>query len=349
MMKLKLFIALVMTEISGTLGSIDLENWMRDLPGNIRDVPVIYLAIPGSHDSMSYGITRASGLAPDAEPVLDRLYPLFRGTILRWTITQSANTIQQLQMGIRYFDLRLATKTGTQDLYFTHGLYADEITLPLRDILEFVTTHPKEIVMLDFQHFYNFATEDHKRLMSMLLNMFGAKLCPRRVNLLPVTLNAMERLGQQVIVIYRHQAVYSTSEFWQPQAMPSPWPRREKPNDLLYFFENLRRPTGMGFVHQAVLTPTPAFILLRWLSSLRSKCAIPVQKVVLPKLVDYSPGPPSGTGFDASKATINVIIADFVDLDDAIFSRTIISLNLKLLKNTDIVYHNVHNGYDVYG
>lgn len=56
----------------------------------------------GSHDSMTYSITRASGLAPDAEPVLKRLYPLFRGTILRWTITQSLDTLQQLLIGIRY-------------------------------------------------------------------------------------------------------------------------------------------------------------------------------------------------------------------------------------------------------
>lgn len=51
---------------------------------------------------MTYSITRASGLAPDAEPVLKRLYPLFRGTILRWTITQSLDTLQQLLIGIRY-------------------------------------------------------------------------------------------------------------------------------------------------------------------------------------------------------------------------------------------------------
>lgn len=51
---------------------------------------------------MTYGITRASGLAPDAEPVVQRLYPLFRGTILRWTITQALDTWHQLLIGIRY-------------------------------------------------------------------------------------------------------------------------------------------------------------------------------------------------------------------------------------------------------
>lgn len=36
-----------MAENSKANGNIDLENWMGELPGNLRDVPVIYLAIPG--------------------------------------------------------------------------------------------------------------------------------------------------------------------------------------------------------------------------------------------------------------------------------------------------------------
>lgn len=28
--------------------NIDLENWMRDLPEQLRNVPIIYLAIPGT-------------------------------------------------------------------------------------------------------------------------------------------------------------------------------------------------------------------------------------------------------------------------------------------------------------
>lgn len=51
---------------------------------------------------MTYGITRSSEVAPDAEPIVKKLYPLFRGTILRWTITQAVDTSQQLLIGIRY-------------------------------------------------------------------------------------------------------------------------------------------------------------------------------------------------------------------------------------------------------
>ncbi|KAM3965721.1 PI-PLC X domain-containing protein 3 [Aphomia sociella] len=317
----------------------DLENWMRDLPAQLKDVPLIYLAIPGSHDSMTYGITRSSTLAPDAEPILHRLYPLFRGTILRWTITQAIDTQQQLLIGIRYFDLRLATKNDTDNFYFTHGVYADEISVPLQQIKDFIDSHPEEVVILDLQHFYGFMPEDHQRLMRYLLNLFGAKLIPRQIDLQTITLNSLSRLRQQVVIVYRHQLVNAISDFWQPQMLPSPWPQQDRTSGLINFLHNITRRPGIGFVHQAVLTPTPTFIVLRWISNLREKCAVPVKKEVLPKLTELSPGPPLGKGPSAF-APVNVVIADFVDLDNALFPRTIIELNLKLLRNTDLVYHN---------
>ncbi|XP_022121691.2 PI-PLC X domain-containing protein 3 isoform X1 [Pieris rapae] len=313
--------------------TIDLENWMKKLPEPIKNTPFIYIAIPGSHDSMTYAITRSSGLAPDAEPILKRLYPVFKGTILRWTITQSVDALQQLLMGIRYFDLRLATKTGSDHFYFTHGVYAGEITEPLHQIKDFINSHPGEVVILDLQHFYGFTADDHQKLIRYILNMFGPKLVPRIQNLQSITLNSLQRLGQQVVIVYRNPSVQSTGEFWQSNMLPSPWPQQDSISALLQFLQNVKRHPGIGFVHQAVLTPTPAFILFRWLSTLREKCAKPVKNEIYPKLTEFTPGPPKTNG-----SSVNVVIADFIDLDNAIFSKTIVQLNYKLLKNS--LYHN---------
>ncbi|CAH2092750.1 unnamed protein product [Euphydryas editha] len=321
---------------NGSAQNFDLQNWMRDLPEQIRNIPLIYLAIPGSHDSMTYGITRSSSLAPDAEPILKRLYPLFQGTILRWTITQAIDALQQLLIGIRYFDLRLATKNGTDNFFFTHGVYAGEISQPLQQIKKFIYEHPHEVVVLDFQHFYGFTPEDHQRLIRFILNLFGSKLVPRQSDLNGITLNSLHRLQHQVIIVYRHQSVYSTGEFWVPQMMPSPWPQQDNINGLLNFLKHVKRHPGMGFVHQAVLTPTPAFILFRWVSNLREKCAKPVKTEIYPKLSEFSPGRPIDRD---GQTPVNVIIADFVEMDDAIFSKTVIQLNFKLLRNTEFISH----------
>ncbi|KAI5637551.1 hypothetical protein NE865_09684 [Phthorimaea operculella] len=364
-----------MTEVSLAGDPVNLETWMEDLPEQLKEVPLIYLAIPGSHDSMTYGITRQSGLAPDAEPEWASLFPLFRGTIMRWSITQALDTTGQLMFGIRYLDLRLSTKTGTEDFYFTHGLYAQEITRGLSDVKNFVDSHPGEVVILDAQHFYGFTAIDHQRLLRFFLNMYGARLVPRPLDLTSVTLSSARRMGQSVIIIYRHESAYSTSMFWQPQMFPSPWPRQDSVSGLINFMENVNRgpgigfvhqavltPTakfilvsqdsvsglinfmenvnrgpGIGFVHQAVLTPTAKFILVRWVSSLKEKCAKPVVKNVVPKLVEFTPGEPRRT-HPPQSSPVNVVIADFVELEDAIFPKTIIQLNFKLLRDSQSLH-----------
>lgn len=34
---------------NGSAQRVDLKNWMRDLPEQIRNIPFIYLAIPGNY------------------------------------------------------------------------------------------------------------------------------------------------------------------------------------------------------------------------------------------------------------------------------------------------------------
>lgn len=79
----------------------DLENWMGKLPPELRAVPIINLAIPGSHDTMSYGITRKSPVAPDAEPVVETLNKFIPCVVRRWAVTQRYDVLDQLKSGIR--------------------------------------------------------------------------------------------------------------------------------------------------------------------------------------------------------------------------------------------------------
>lgn len=54
---------------------------------------------------MSYGINRLAKVAPDAEPVVARLYKVLPCVVRRWAITQKLNALQQLENGIRYVNL----------------------------------------------------------------------------------------------------------------------------------------------------------------------------------------------------------------------------------------------------
>lgn len=130
--------------IAVTIGD-DLENWMSLLPGALQNIPIIYLAIPGSHDSASYSITPSAGLSPDAIPFVRQLAkvfgPLVKRFVFNWSVTQQITIKEQLQCGIRYLDLRLGTKTGNRNLFFVHGQYGMEIENILQEIDAFLSDH----------------------------------------------------------------------------------------------------------------------------------------------------------------------------------------------------------------
>lgn len=48
----------------------------------------------------------------------------------------------------------------------------------LEQISSFLSTHAREVVFLDFNHFYGMQNLHHEKLVTMLKEVFGEKLCP---------------------------------------------------------------------------------------------------------------------------------------------------------------------------
>lgn len=85
--------------------SKDLENWMGNLPNEIRTkIPLINLSIPGTHDSCAYGVTSRSKIAPDAEEAVKILYHFVPCIVRKWAKTQKYSLYEQLENGIRYMN-----------------------------------------------------------------------------------------------------------------------------------------------------------------------------------------------------------------------------------------------------
>lgn len=88
-----------------------------------------------------------------------------------------------------------------------------------------------------------------------------------------------------------------------------------------------RQPTT-GYCSQVLLTPTPKFIIPRFYSTLRKKCAKKVDKNCKNWIEKQTPGAFQADGTKKS----NVFLVDFVDLEDAAIPKIIIDLNMKLLE-----------------
>lgn len=81
---------------------INLEDWMGELPKIIRrKVSIIYLAIPGTHNSMTYKINSSSKIAPDANKTVQRVNVLCPLIVRRYSKNQRIDILKQLKLGVR--------------------------------------------------------------------------------------------------------------------------------------------------------------------------------------------------------------------------------------------------------
>ncbi|XP_065341685.1 PI-PLC X domain-containing protein 3 [Cloeon dipterum] len=305
-------------------------DWMARLPQEVKDAPFFRLAIPGSHDSLSYSIRADAPLAadcPDAVRILERLFgPVTRSILFKWSVTQSLSLSEQLQLGVRYLDLRLAMPAEPRGAargketqpHVVHHLCGDDVGPLLADADAFLAAHPLEVLIVDLQHFYHFCPDDHQQLVNHLSGLFGDRLCPYWPGATQeISLSWMQAHGYQVVLVYRCEEVRGLRGVWPGEALASPWPDVRKARALLGFLERglAARDRRCGHVAQCVLTPRTGTVLPAGLcSDLHSGLAARCNKAVVPWL----------RARRQQRDHLNVAIADFVD---AAFVDAVLNLN----------------------
>lgn len=306
-----------------------LEFWMTQLPEALKNIPIIHLAIPGSHNTMTYTIDRRNEVGPDASTFVRALgrycSVLSKPIIFNWSITQKDNVKKQLNCGIRYLDLRVATK-GTDDIYFLHGLYGSEITKPLEEVAQWLQYHPNEIVILDFQHFYTFTEANHRRLIAKINQLFRGKLCPTYSSFDHMSLRWLISEKYQIFVIYRDIHAMNHTNLWPSALWPTPWPNTVRVDRLIDFLnEKLEsRQPNIAFVSQCLLTPNTSYVMKHLCGNLQTNLAPLCQKQIISWINQKKPGAKG----------CNIVITDFISDKNDLFPKTVIQANMKLLQDS---------------
>uniref|UniRef100_A0A3P9JDZ5 Si:dkey-66a8.7 n=1 Tax=Oryzias latipes TaxID=8090 RepID=A0A3P9JDZ5_ORYLA len=251
------------------------QDWMSALPEQLWDIPLNQLAIPGSHDAMSYCLDITSPLVrseSDYFRLLDRLFYCFtRPFIFKWATTQDKTIEEQLSMGIRYFDLRIAHKPqdSSSDLYFTHVIYTHVTVLEtLQSVAAWLKLHPKEVVILACSHFEGIDDRLHESFIVCLKNLFGSKLCPREER--DLSLRSLWKSGYQVILSYESQLIARHPELWP--AIPYWWANSNTAQGVISYLEwhkDQGRPESF-FVSGLNLTAARSYITKNPKESLRT-------------------------------------------------------------------------------
>jgi len=310
---------------------------MGDLPDRVKTEPIIKLSIPGSHDSFTYSLERSGTAGPDQPKIIRKLTKMFPSIscwiLYRWSVTQGMSLKVQLESGIRYFDIRLDAvgEKGEREFRILHCLLGSRVTELLVEIKKFLIENPTEVLLLDFQHLYQFKQSDHEELIKFLLIHFQNLLCSWQQDISKISLASMQASGTRLILIYpaiyhasNHYLIYnnldpaSLSYLWPRCLFPSPWPDTTSTGKLRLFLDTKlgERNSGIFFISQGILTPDWKTILCHPFSNLKKACGERCNKEVKQWL-------------DETQQRPNIVITDFVAMGQCScdISDSVIRLN----------------------
>ena len=169
----KLSSRVVLTDWMNTLGSLS------NTPGALGSLPLVSVALPGTHDSGTFNLTLVPIEPPDAftliiqdvcivlnkfgieinctvpEIVADALsYP--------WAVTQNYDWKLQLEQGARSIDYRGYYLEDTNEWVIQHSLAGTNRTSPEalgHTVVEFLNAHPGELVVIEYTNYNGNVTD----------------------------------------------------------------------------------------------------------------------------------------------------------------------------------------------
>lgn len=267
-----------------------LQRWMHDLAYTMRipgfkNKPLCQMALPGTHDSGTYGIpipilSLLVPLTPDAQDaVITAYFGLDLPGQLRirsWAVSQAMSIRGQLDAGARYIDLRVTGKECRVPKVWQetipalcHSMKSIEVSQAIEQIYDFLVMNNREVVILDFQHFYEVRDAQHNDIIAKLQDRLGVAAVDYQQHTANVTLAQLEpefKNTGRCIILYADDA--------QVKAHPKLlWPRNDSTiaspynEDLMHEFGPMARflrketisqyPSSNRFlVAQAILTPS---------------------------------------------------------------------------------------------
>ena len=240
-------------------------DWMGSLYAERPDTKLTQIVIPGTHDSGAFKIdtegkckvTAIAGANP-AQAAAAKANPCAAGKLAK---AQSQNFTGQLNGGIRYLDMRLgvpadkvvsAKKAGQKltnkkawkvPIHLQHTFVSLKFTKGLEQIVTFAKAHPREQIILDFQHIDLTGTKKVDKYYTSAIDKIlrtykvgGSSVCSRAwssekiPDVLSATLGQAWSAGRNIVVLYAKGQLPKNSCYRQrEQVLYSPWPNTEDP------------------------------------------------------------------------------------------------------------------------
>ena len=188
------------------VSSLNPETWIGDSLGVIGNLTLKNITLPGTHDSGTYYLTDVP-MPGDQSRIEEALFKLAEKlnedvakVTKKWAQSQDKTFYQQMQGGIRYFDLRSGWNRTTKQWVTFHFLEGTNVRFLLQNITQYLIDFPKEIVVVEMSHFEGYPTKaDVTQLVNMVQDILGPFLYPADYSL-NFTINQMISSGKRAIV-----------------------------------------------------------------------------------------------------------------------------------------------------
>jgi hypothetical protein len=259
----------------------DYSSWMSDMlqvDPAFGTIPICMLALPGTHDSATYGISATAELSPDAQSAWWSF-----GTVIvaNWARAQALDLGEQLSSGVRYFDLRVCwTETG--EIMTCHSLFGPSLSEALAPLVAFYANgqHAEEIAILDMNHLLTtdggtpntnvMSSAEVSTLVSQVITQLGNLLIPFEVSGVSVAGMSLNEIyatdayanGGRVLVIANDPSVSSSGFGVDTSDTYNPWPNQDHYQGLISTYLNSDS-TYLGYFNDnwskylSSLAPTP--------------------------------------------------------------------------------------------
>ena len=246
-----------------------------------------------------------------------------KSVVINWALCQSCTIPQQLQHGVRYFDMRPGYLDYQDDFYFVHGVHGNPIRGMLISMRDFLLANEQEVIIVDFNHFHQFDGSLHERFVRMIKDVFGHKLLLQEKDdaFVNFTLEYIWKQKKQVFLTYKDADIAEHHpELWFGRHFIfSPWHNTDSISGLTRKLDELLENPEHQYqfnVFQAILTARKSTLALNPTSTLRD-CLVVKCNAGIKKWLDEV--------FRQCKQGVNIVMCDYICEDNLI--EAILKLN----------------------
>lgn len=248
-------------------------------------------------------------------PVFNNFRDHMKSIWKAWMPKQWLSVHDQLVAGSRYLDLRV---TKNDDIiYGEHGLYTRQLKKYLKEIRLFMEEQPFEVIVLHFQSCDYLDRADKRHLVTMLFQIFGAKMaCKAEGGALP-TLKWMWSMKKQLLILFPDKDIELIKNHifgglvWSDELVEVTTPKKQTVPQLVdYLEESVRtRPAARDpsklFVCKAVLSPDMSTVFGKF----QYRCMRDLVSCEITSAVN---------SWLKGKTGLNVVAVDFVGVGDTV-------------------------------